>query len=176
MSFSIYSTFIHRQYSSIPQATLNKNNAELTRNQLDDLKKKLTPVQQIILSLRPKEKYSLIGYIPDFEAYDQDINTNNDQISSPFASETYDNEMEDSLSDRLYKELDGSTISNYFHIHSSFFLSFRICLFFLPFLGRSTTSTRKPPRQAPTSNVPSLASHMRLYLILFILHQFSFLY
>ena len=111
---------MQQHHSSIPEAIVNKNNAELTRNQLDDLKKKLTPVQQIILSLRPKKKYSLIEYIPDFEAYDQDANINNDQIPSPFASETYDNEMEDSLSDRLYKELDGSTAGNYFP-HSFFF-------------------------------------------------------
>lgn len=111
MSFSIYSTFIHRQHSRISDTTLNKNNAELTRNQLDDLKKKLIPVQQIILSLKPKKKYSLIEYIPDFGAYDEDLDMNNDQISPPLVPETYDNEMQDSLSDRLYKELDGSTTS-----------------------------------------------------------------
>ena len=116
---------MQQHHSSIPEAIVNKNNAELTRNQLDDLKKKLTPVQQIILSLRPKKKYSLIEYIPDFEAYDQDANINNDQIPSPFASETYDNEMEDSLSDRLYKELDGSTAGNYFPHSFLFFCQSR---------------------------------------------------
>lgn len=127
MSFSIYSTFIHRQHSSIPETTFHKNNAELTRNQLDDLKKKLTPVQQIILSLKPKKKYSLIEYIPDFGAYDQDMDLNNDQMPAPLAPETYDNEMQDSLSDRLYKELDGSTTGIDFRLsRSRIFPSFQV--------------------------------------------------
>ena len=82
--------------------------AEMTRNQLNELKKKLTPVQQMILSLRPRKKLSLIEYIPDFEAYDNDINTNDNDIQSPATFvEAYENDNQGSLSERLYNEIDG---------------------------------------------------------------------
>jgi hypothetical protein len=92
---------------SIPQSTLNINDAELTRNQLDELKKKMTPIQQMIISLRPKKKYSLVEYIPDFESYNDDFNTNDDvSIQSSAFIETYDDDIQGSLSERLYKEID----------------------------------------------------------------------
>lgn len=81
----------------------------MTRNQIDDLRKKMTPIQQMILSLKPKKKYPLIGYIPDFEAYDDEDNINQDDIQSSSFIDTYDNAIQGSLSERLYREIDGQT-------------------------------------------------------------------
>jgi hypothetical protein len=93
-------------------------NTELTRNQLDELKKKITPVQQMIVSLRPKKKFSLIEYIPDFESYDNDLNTNdNDPQSASAYVETYENENQGSLSERLYNEIDGRTSTRTYCLH-----------------------------------------------------------
>ena len=88
----------------------NPNDVELTRNQLDDLKKKMTPIQEIILSLQPKKKYPLIGYLPDFESYDNDLSDSeaNNLPSLPLV-DMDDHEVPGSLSERLYKELDGQT-------------------------------------------------------------------
>lgn len=87
------------------------NNAELTRNQLDDLKRKIHPIQQMIESLRPKKKHTLLEYLPDFDQYDDRGNTlsDNDEISPPVVIDSYDNDVQGSLSERLYKEIDGHT-------------------------------------------------------------------
>jgi hypothetical protein len=124
--FSIYSNLINRQLASIPKSIFNENNAELTHNQLDDLRKKMAPIQQIILSLRPKKKYSIMEYIPDFESYDTDIDINDDHSQSQIVSETYDNDIPDSLTEQIYRKLDGSTTRIYFIIQSFVFSSYKI--------------------------------------------------
>ena len=80
----------------------------MTRNQLDDLKKKLLPIQQIIVSLQPKKKYNLIEYIPDFDVYDDEVNTMSvdEHFPSSTVIDTFDNDLRGSLSERLYKEID----------------------------------------------------------------------
>lgn len=89
------------------EATLN---AELIRNQLNELKKKINPVQQMIISLRPKKKLPLVIYIPEFDSYDTETNPNDHehQHSSMISDiESYDNDPQGSLSERLYNEFDG---------------------------------------------------------------------
>ncbi len=80
----------------------------------------MTPIQQIILSLRPKKKYSLMEFLPDFETYDNDIDINDDHTQSQIVPETYDNDIQGSLSEQIYRELDGTTTRNHFSF--SFFL------------------------------------------------------
>lgn len=82
-------------------------NDESTKNQIDDLKRKMDPIERIVLSLRPQNKTSFWDYLPDL-AYDSDTDTNDD-YDSPFLSTTteiYENENEESLSDKLFKEFD----------------------------------------------------------------------
>jgi hypothetical protein len=87
------------------------NDGESVRNQLDDLKKKIRPIQQMIISLQPKKKYALIEYIPDFEAYDQIVNPSpdDDELHTASLGDALDSDNPDSLSERLYKEIDGQT-------------------------------------------------------------------
>jgi hypothetical protein len=89
----------------------------------------MTSIQQIIISLQPKKKYSLIEYIPDFESYNDDgnVNDNNDIQSSAFI-EAYDNDIQGSLSEQLYQAIDGQTTRIYFF--DRFFLN-KISLFIL---------------------------------------------
>ncbi|CAF1103955.1 unnamed protein product [Adineta steineri] len=139
---------------SIPQSTINTNNIELTRNQLDDLKKKMIPIQQMIISLRPKEKNPLlIEHLPDFGSYDDDVDDGNimndiDTQSSLFI-ETYDNDLQESLSERIYKEIDEQTTD------------------------RSRIPARKSSKQ--TNKSQSIIYSIQLYLIIFILHQILFI-
>ena len=98
---------------------------EPTKNQLNELKKKLQPIQQIILSFRPRQKP--IGYyIPDFdEEEDVQINDSDEQEIKSIA-EVDDTNSAQLLSDKLYQIFDQSII----HTLSSFLLvKFR--LFFL---------------------------------------------
>lgn len=96
---------------SVSPAPLNIDNEQLARYQLDDLKKKLIPIQQMITSLQPKKQISLVQYIPDFESYNDDINDND--VESQTFVETYDINSQESLSERLYKEIDGQTTRIY---------------------------------------------------------------
>ncbi|CAF3419703.1 unnamed protein product [Rotaria socialis] len=83
---------------------------ESTRNQLDELKKKLTPVQQIIVSLRPKKKMSLYEYLPDFEVDGDVVDSSNEgDIQPPSLPEIYETEHQESLSEKLYNEIDAQT-------------------------------------------------------------------
>jgi hypothetical protein len=86
----------------------------------------MAPIQQMIISLRPKKKNPLIEYIPDFDSYNDDININDDDIQSSSFIESYDNAIQGSLSERLYREIDGQTT----RIYSLFFTS-KISLFIL---------------------------------------------
>ncbi len=64
----------------------------------------------MIISLQPKKKVALIGYIPDFADYEHDDNANDNETQLPISSiETYDNDEQESLSQRLYNEIDGRT-------------------------------------------------------------------
>jgi hypothetical protein len=79
---------------------------ESTQNQIDDLEKKMTPIQQMIISLRPRKKFSLMDYLPDFD-YDNEINLNdNDNQFSSAGIETYENDNQESFSDKLFKQFD----------------------------------------------------------------------
>ncbi len=123
---------IQLQIPSIPQSTLNINQAESIRNQLDELEKKMTTIQQMIQSLRPKQKYPLFEKIPDFESYNDNVNLNDDEddddddVQSPSFVETYDNAIQGSLSEHIYREIDGQTTRIY-----SIFFSNKISLFLL---------------------------------------------
>ena len=99
--------------------------ARFTLSQLKDLEKKILPVQQMIISLRPKERFSLLKYIPDFE-YDNDVDINDNYIQLLSSSEVNDNNDQllisseidenvnhESFSDALYNEIDGKTRSMY---------------------------------------------------------------
>ncbi|CAF4760313.1 unnamed protein product, partial [Rotaria socialis] len=87
---------------------------ESTRNQLDELKKKLTPVQQIIVSLRPKKKMSLYEYLPDFEVDGDVVDSSNEgDIQPPSLPEIYETEHQESLSEKLYNEIDAQTTRMY---------------------------------------------------------------
>jgi len=77
----------------------------------------MAPIQQMIISLRPKKKNPLMEYIPDFDSYNDDININDDDIQSSSFIESYDNAIQGSLSERLYREIDGQTT----RIYSLFF-------------------------------------------------------
>ena len=83
-------------------------NNEQTRDQLNELQKKITPVKDVIISLRPRKKFSLFEKIPDFEFYDNDENATDhgDQSPSTFV-ESDDNDFQEPLSRRLYNEFDG---------------------------------------------------------------------
>ena len=86
--------------------------SELTRNQLDDLKKKMAFIEQMILSLQPKKKYVLMEYIPDFESYDNDFDIHDSHENQRQLSASIDieeNEHQGSLSEQLYKEIDQQT-------------------------------------------------------------------
>ena len=84
--------------------------AELTRNQLNELKKKMTPIQEIIDSLKPKKKQSLIEYLPDFDTDETDGNVPEDlENQSSLLVDDEENHIEESLSERLYKEIDEQT-------------------------------------------------------------------
>jgi len=101
---------------------------EPTQNQIDELKKKMNPIEQMIISLRPKKKFSLIDNIPDLD-YDNEIQTNdNDDQFSSSSVETYENDIgQEPLSNRLYKEIDGKTTRMYrekFFLFVTFFVSF----------------------------------------------------
>lgn len=64
----------------------------------------------MIISLQPKKKYQLLEFVPDFESYnDDDDNSNEDNIQSSSFIDTYDNMIQGSLSERLYREIDGQT-------------------------------------------------------------------
>jgi hypothetical protein len=76
----------------------------------------MTPIQQMIISLRPKKKYSLIDYIPNFESYNDDVNINDGDTPSSAFIETYDSDIQGSLSERLYEEIDGQTTGICFFI------------------------------------------------------------
>lgn len=102
----------------MPKPTLNMNYIELTRNQLDELRKKLIPIQQMITSLEPKEKIALIEYLPNFESYNDDININDDDTDFSALIDTIDGDNIESLSEQIYKQIDGQTT----RIHSNLFL------------------------------------------------------
>ena len=93
----------------MPEIGLNPDHAEQTRNQIDDLRNKMSPIQQIISSFRPKKKFSFDEYIPNFDQYTDDIEINQDDEQSPWFIDTDDSSNQGSLSDRLYRELDGQT-------------------------------------------------------------------
>lgn len=103
--------FIQWQFSTMPEIRLNPDHAEQTRNQIDDLKTKMSHIQQIILSFRPKKKISFGEFIPDFDVYTDDIEIDNDVDDQQFLSviEIDDSPYQGSLSDRIYRELDGQT-------------------------------------------------------------------
>jgi hypothetical protein len=127
----------------------------------------MTPIQQIILSLRPKKKYSLMEFLPDFETYDNDIDINDDHTQSQIVPETYDNDIQGSLSEQIYRELDGTTTRNHFS-----FLFFCYIKSFFSSSGRSTKTTRKPSKpKVVTSNGQLIRYSMKLYLIIFIIHR-----
>ncbi len=88
----------------------SNRNVELARNQVEELKKKMAPIQQMIISLQPKKKVGLIGYIPNFDDYEHDDNANDNDTQLAISSiETYENVEQESLSQRLYNEIDGRT-------------------------------------------------------------------
>ncbi|UJR14879.1 hypothetical protein I4U23_001863 [Adineta vaga] len=140
--------FIQWSLPSIPFVSKSTNHAELTRNQLDDLKKKMIPVQQMIVSLRPKKKYNLIEYIPNFDLYDDELNTMNinDHLPSSTVIDTYDNDIHGSLSERLYKEIDEQTTR------------------------RSYMTLRQDSKQKVMNHGQTLSNNIALYLIISILY------
>jgi hypothetical protein len=82
----------------------------------------MAPIQQIIISLQPKKKYSLFEYIPDFESYNDDVNINDDYTQLLALNETNDNDIQGSLSEKLYNEIDGQTTRMYFFFNKLFYL------------------------------------------------------
>ncbi len=121
----------------------------------------------MIVSLRPKKKYPLIEYIPDFESYNDDANIHDGDTDSAAFIETYDNDIQGSLSERLYEEIDGQTTGIYFN---SFLLIKYLYLFYS---GRSIITTRKYSKQKDTSDCQSITYSILLYLNVFILHRSS---
>lgn len=98
---------------------------ESTKNQLDELTKQLQPIQQIILSFRPRQKPSFVYYIPDFgDNEDVDIDDADDnEIKSTAAVE--DIEGQQLLSDKLYQIFDQSISYSYRKKEKSSCLLFR---------------------------------------------------
>ena len=86
---------------------------ESTKNQLDELTKKLQLIQQIIHSFRPRQKPSFVYYIPDFgDEEDVDIDDADDnEIKS--TAEVEDIDGQQSLSDKLYQIFDQSISYSY---------------------------------------------------------------
>ncbi|CAF1209765.1 unnamed protein product [Rotaria sordida] len=139
--------FIQWPLPPVSEFTLNTHDAELTRNQLDELKKKLKPIQQIIKFLQPKKKYSLIQYIPDFESYNDDVNIiDYDTELLPFI-ETDDTDIHGSLSEQLYNEIDGQTTR------------------------RSIVTTSKYVEKKKINNGKLITYSLPLYLIIVIIHR-----
>jgi hypothetical protein len=68
----------------------------------------------MIISLQPKKKLSLKDYLPNFD-YDHDddrSNNNDNEVSLPIG-DTYENDNQESLSEKLYQEFDGKTTRIY---------------------------------------------------------------
>jgi hypothetical protein len=145
---------------------------EFTRNQLEDLKRKITPVQQMIISLQPKKKYSYGHLLPSFE-YDEDETNikDNDIQSSPLLIEIDEHDNQGSLSERIYEEIDREN-------NGMFSLSDGIYHLFES-LGRPVIKTTQSPEEDEEN-----ANHSRLitynitsYLFVFvilIIHRISF--
>ncbi|CAF2076559.1 unnamed protein product [Rotaria magnacalcarata] len=133
---------------SIAKPILNVNNAELTRNQLDELKKKMIPIQQMTASLQPKKKIALIEYIPDFESYNDDISITDYDTDFSSLIESDDVDIQGSLSERLYSEIDGQTTRR-----------------------SKVTTTNKSSQQKTSSKAVSIAYSLPIYLTIFIIRQ-----
>ncbi|CAF3401563.1 unnamed protein product [Rotaria socialis] len=133
---------------SISKPILNVNNAELTRNQLDELKKKMIPIQQMTTSLQPKKKIALIEYIPDFESYNDDISITDYDTDFSTSLESDDADIQGSLSERLYSEIDGLTTRR-----------------------SKVTTTKKNSQQKTSSKAVSIAYSLPIYLTIFIIKQ-----
>ena len=83
-------------------------NSEQTRDQLNELEKKITPVQNVIISLRPRQIYSLFEHIPDFDFHDEDSNiTDHNGQSTSIDADSDDNDPKERLSNRIYDKIDG---------------------------------------------------------------------
>jgi hypothetical protein len=121
-------------------------------------------VQDVILSLRPKKKYSLMEYIPDFGSYDNNIDNNDEHTPLQIVPETYDNDIPGSLSEQIYRDLDGPTTRNLFPFQSFFQI---FC-----FSGRPTKTTRRSLRpKVLISNGQSIRYSVKFYLIIFIIYR-----
>jgi hypothetical protein len=104
---------------------------EPTQNQLNELKKKLEPIQEMIVSLRPKNKLSLKDYfkLPEFEYNDDndDHSNNNDNEVVPSIGDTYEIDNQEPLSEKLYREFDRNNTGTYqlnFFLRLIFSISF----------------------------------------------------
>ncbi|CAF5087184.1 unnamed protein product [Rotaria magnacalcarata] len=74
----------------------------------------MSPVQQIIVSLRPKKKTSFYEYLPDFEVDGDAVDSNNeDDMQPPSLPEIYESDHQESLSEKLYNEIDAQTTRMY---------------------------------------------------------------
>lgn len=82
----------------------------------------------MIISLRPRKKFVLMDYLPDFD-YDSDVSSNENDSPSPMALlEPDESDESGSLSERLYKEFDGQTASMFLYRKLFFFL---LIIFFI---------------------------------------------
>ena len=80
----------------------------------------MMPIQQIIISLRPKKKHSLIEYLPNFESYNDDVNIADYDTQASAFIEPYDIDFQGSLSEQLYRAIDGQTTRMYFVVDLCF--------------------------------------------------------
>lgn len=141
---------------------------ESTKNQLNELKKKLQPIQQIILSFRPRQKPSFGYYIPDF-GDEEDVQTNDSDDDGGGGgggvkpnAETYDTDGQQPLSDKLYQIFDQSSIQT---------ISCRLLIkiLFLQFLDQASSTI--------ANRCPLMTYKITSYLFVFVLlitHRISF--
>jgi hypothetical protein len=81
-------------------------------DQLADLKKKIEPIQQIIISLRPRERPPLIADLPYFGDSSEHGNNDGSAVGELIdESEKIENTF-GSWSENLYKEFDGEVTGN----------------------------------------------------------------
>jgi len=114
-------SFFCRSFPSAPSTISIDSTYDSIRNQIDDLERKLVPVQDIIESLRPKERFSIHDELPVLD-YDIDTQTDENYFDD---DNNYDDAVEVSLviknkdehtttrtfSENLYNGFDGKRTS-----------------------------------------------------------------
>lgn len=94
---------------STSETLLNQTLAS-TVNQLNELNKKMTPIHNMIVSLRPRKKFSVLDYVDDLQISNEEDSPDQIDSDTPLSSnEIIDSSNQGSLSETLYNEFDGAS-------------------------------------------------------------------